>query len=81
MRQFVYDMIVFIKNIVLRNLKNTRRTEIICFLNIGKFVFLFLHVTTSKDRCLTKITYKKRYDVKFYNEKIDICLDYITNQD
>ena len=35
------------------------KKKFICFLNIRKFMFLFLYVTTSKDRCLTKIMCKR----------------------
>ena len=52
-------MIVFIKNIVLRNFEEYLKNKDYLFLEHRKIIFLFLHVTTSKDRCLTKITCKR----------------------
>ena len=53
-------MIVFIKNIVLRNFEEYSKNGNYLFLEHRKiYVFIFLHVAMSKDRCLTKITCKR----------------------
>ena len=60
-------MIIFIRNIMLKNFKRKLEEQrLFVSLNIKRFIFSFLHVTTSKDRCLIKLM---------------IYLDYITNQD